>query len=45
MGRGVLDDVLLEVVDEFEVDGDIFVVIEGEGADQLVEVLHKVAEG
>jgi hypothetical protein len=36
--------VLFEVVDELEIELDVFVVVEGEGRNQVVEVLDEVAE-
>lgn len=35
---------LFEVVDELEIELDVFVVVEGEGRNQVVEVLDEVAE-
>ena len=44
MGRYVLNDMFFEVVDKFEVDGDVLIVVEGERTDELIEILDKVAE-
>ncbi len=44
IGGEILDDVLFEVVDELEIELDVFVVVEGEGRNQVVEVLDEVAE-
>lgn len=40
----VLNEVLFEVVDHFEVDFHVFIGIEGELAEKRIEILHKVAE-
>lgn len=40
----VLDDVFFEIVDEFEIDFNVFVEREGKVGDEVVKVLDEIAE-